>query len=181
MVLLPAASGAPADFPAPPSRQDTVTGFLLAGVGNVDLRKKSNFLIVDSSALPSLFRALPHALCRVCRPAPALCPPRGITCPHRAHLTFSCSSLMSYRTPNATQPPAVLATCSSCSIRRARPHPCPFPPPLAETTVRAIEAAFKEFTTRDDIAIILISQSIAEMIRHIVDRWTKPVPAILEM
>ena len=31
--------------------QDTVTGFLLAGVGNVDVRKKCNYLIVDSSAL----------------------------------------------------------------------------------------------------------------------------------
>mmetsp|Transcript_67977 Transcript_67977/g.215033 ORF Transcript_67977/g.215033 Transcript_67977/m.215033 type:complete len:126 (+) Transcript_67977:152-529(+) len=78
--------------------EDTVTGFLLAGVGNVDLRKKTNFLIVDS-----------------------------------------------------------------------------------KTSVRAIEAAFKEFTSRDDIAIILISQNIAEMIRHVVDRWTKPVPAILEI
>ena len=31
------------------SFQDTVTGFLLAGVGNVDLRRKTNYLIVDSS------------------------------------------------------------------------------------------------------------------------------------
>lgn len=31
--------------------QDTVTGFLLAGVGSVDLRKKSNFLVVNDSAL----------------------------------------------------------------------------------------------------------------------------------
>jgi V-type H+-transporting ATPase subunit F len=29
--------------------EDTVTGFLLAGVGNVDARRKSNFLIVDNS------------------------------------------------------------------------------------------------------------------------------------
>ena len=29
--------------------QDTVTGFLLAGVGNVDMRRKSNFLIVNES------------------------------------------------------------------------------------------------------------------------------------
>lgn len=29
--------------------EDTVTGFLLAGVGHVDVRRKSNFLIVDSS------------------------------------------------------------------------------------------------------------------------------------
>ena len=29
--------------------QDTITGFLLAGVGNVDLRKKRNYLVVDAS------------------------------------------------------------------------------------------------------------------------------------
>lgn len=30
--------------------EDTVTGMLLAGVGNVDARKASNFMVVDSSA-----------------------------------------------------------------------------------------------------------------------------------
>ena len=45
--------------------QDTITGFLLAGVGNVDLRRKSNFLVVDSSAL---------APGPVCRPrGPLIC------------------------------------------------------------------------------------------------------------
>ena len=34
--------------------QDTVTGFLLAGVGNVDLRRKTNFLIVTESECDSL-------------------------------------------------------------------------------------------------------------------------------
>ncbi|OMO67159.1 ATPase, V1 complex, subunit F, eukaryotic [Corchorus olitorius] len=29
--------------------EDTVTGFLMAGVGNVDLRRKTNYLIVDSN------------------------------------------------------------------------------------------------------------------------------------
>ena len=33
----------------PRAAQDTITGFLLAGVGNVDLRKTSNFLVVDGS------------------------------------------------------------------------------------------------------------------------------------
>ena len=33
--------------------EDTVTGFLLAGVGNVDVRRKSNFLIVDNSEYPT--------------------------------------------------------------------------------------------------------------------------------
>lgn len=78
--------------------EDTVTGFLLAGVGNVDLRRKTNYLIVDS-----------------------------------------------------------------------------------KTTVKAIEDAFKEFTTKDDVAIVLISQYVANMIRFLVDSYNKPVPAILEI
>ncbi|KAK7319206.1 hypothetical protein RJT34_03924 [Clitoria ternatea] len=78
--------------------EDTVVGFLLAGVGNVDLRRKTNYLIVDS-----------------------------------------------------------------------------------KTTVKQIEDAFKEFTTREDIAIVLISQYVANMIRFLVDSYNKPVPAILEI
>ncbi|XP_066400568.1 V-type proton ATPase subunit F [Miscanthus floridulus] len=78
--------------------EDTVTGFLMAGVGNVDLRKKTNYLLVDN-----------------------------------------------------------------------------------KTTVKQIEDAFKEFTTREDIAIVLISQYIANMIRFLVDSYNKPVPAILEI
>uniref|UniRef100_A0A1D1YDS2 V-type proton ATPase subunit F n=2 Tax=Anthurium amnicola TaxID=1678845 RepID=A0A1D1YDS2_9ARAE len=78
--------------------EDTVTGFLLAGVGNADLRRKTNYLIVDS-----------------------------------------------------------------------------------KTTVKAIEEAFKEFTTREEIAIVLISQYVANMIRFLVDSYNKPFPAILEI
>ncbi|GLJ06460.1 hypothetical protein SUGI_0039750 [Cryptomeria japonica] len=78
--------------------EDTVTGFLLAGVGNVDLRRKTNYLIVDS-----------------------------------------------------------------------------------KTTVKAIEETFKEFTAKEDIAIVLISQYVANMIRFLVDSYNKPVPAILEI
>ncbi|KAJ3693011.1 hypothetical protein LUZ60_012106 [Juncus effusus] len=78
--------------------EDTVTGFLLAGVGNVDIRRKTNYLIVDN-----------------------------------------------------------------------------------KTTQKQIEDAFKEFTARDDIAIVLISQYVANMIRFLVDSYNKPVPAILEI
>ncbi|KAK3027604.1 hypothetical protein RJ639_042280 [Escallonia herrerae] len=78
--------------------EDTITGFLLAGVGNVDLRRKTNYLIVDS-----------------------------------------------------------------------------------KTTVKQIEDTFKEFTAREDIAIVLISQYVANMIRFLVDSYNKPVPAILEI
>ncbi|CAN6846085.1 unnamed protein product [Brassica oleracea var. botrytis] len=77
---------------------ETVVGFLMAGVGNVDIRRKTNYRIVDS-----------------------------------------------------------------------------------KTTVRQIEDAFKEFSSRDDIAIILISQYVANMIRFLVDSYNKPVPAILEI
>ncbi|CDP17303.1 unnamed protein product [Coffea canephora] len=78
--------------------EDTITGFLLAGVGNVDLRRKTNYLIVDS-----------------------------------------------------------------------------------KTTVKQIEEAFKDFTTREDVAVVLISQYIANMIRFLVDSYNKPIPAILEI
>ncbi|KAK8635848.1 hypothetical protein V6N13_004563 [Hibiscus sabdariffa] len=78
--------------------EDTVVGFLLAGVGNVDLRRKTNYLIVDS-----------------------------------------------------------------------------------KTTVKQIEEAFKEFTTRSDIAVVLISQYVANMVRFVVDSYNKPIPAILEI
>ncbi|KAH9687871.1 V-type proton ATPase subunit F [Citrus sinensis] len=50
-----------------------------------------------------------------------------------------------------------------------------------ETTVKAIEDAFKEFTTKEDIAIVLISQYVANMIRFLVDSYNKPIPAILEI
>ncbi|KAF5741854.1 V-type proton ATPase subunit F [Tripterygium wilfordii] len=78
--------------------EDTVVGFLLAGVGDVDLRRKTNYLIVES-----------------------------------------------------------------------------------KTTVKQIEDAFKEFTTREDIAVVMISQYVANMIRFLVDSYNKSIPAILEI
>ena len=78
--------------------EDTVTGFLLAGVGDVDVRRRTNFLVVD-----------------------------------------------------------------------------------AKTTRRAIEDAFKDLTTREDIAVVLINQTVADTIRHLVDDYARPVPAVLEV
>ena len=83
--------------------QDTITGFLLAGVGNVDLRRKSNFLIVDQSAPTSV------------------------------------ALLRKKRAPRA-------------ETHEARVWP--------ETPARAIEDAFKDFTSRDDIAVVLINQYV---------------------
>ena len=78
--------------------EDTVTGFLLAGVGNVDTRRNTNFLVVD-----------------------------------------------------------------------------------AKTTKKAIEDAFKDFTSREDIAVVLITQTVADTIRYLVDAQVVPVPAVLEV
>ncbi|XP_003389062.1 PREDICTED: V-type proton ATPase subunit F-like [Amphimedon queenslandica] len=50
-----------------------------------------------------------------------------------------------------------------------------------DTPVSDIEDSFRAFTGRADIAIILINQYIAEMIRHIIDQHDKAIPAILEI
>lgn len=66
--------------------------------------------------------------------------------------------------------------------RSPPPRPCPAPLPRpAETTQQRIEEAFREFTNREDVAVLLINQVIAATIRHLLDGYTKPVPAILEI
>lgn len=49
------------------------------------------------------------------------------------------------------------------------------------TSVTDIEETFKSFVSRDDIAIILINQHIAEIIRYTVDDHTASIPAVLEI
>ncbi|CAD6198456.1 unnamed protein product [Caenorhabditis auriculariae] len=49
------------------------------------------------------------------------------------------------------------------------------------TELQAIEDAFKTFCSREDIAIILINQHVAEMIRFVVDQHTASIPAVLEI
>eukprot|EP00043_Microstomoeca_roanoka_P007880 m.76173 g.76173 ORF g.76173 m.76173 type:complete len:120 (-) comp14013_c4_seq1:175-534(-) len=50
-----------------------------------------------------------------------------------------------------------------------------------DTTVSMIEDTFRKFVNREDIAIILINQSIAEEIRHLLDNHTAAIPAVLEI
>jgi V-type H+-transporting ATPase subunit F len=104
---------------------DTATGLLLTGIGHVDVRKNSNFLIVEDSEFIS-----PHH---------PFSPP-----PHS-------------------------------------PHPLLHLLSFIETTQQQIEDSFKEFTTREDIAVLLINQHIANTIRHLLDAYSRPVPAILEI
>ncbi|XP_031838895.1 V-type proton ATPase subunit Vha14-1 isoform X2 [Nomia melanderi] len=49
------------------------------------------------------------------------------------------------------------------------------------TAISDIEDTFKRFIKRDDIDIILINQNIAEMIRHVIDSHTQPIPSVLEI
>jgi len=52
----------------------------------------------------------------------------------------------------------------------------------AKTTDEQIESAFNEYVeNRDDIAILLINQHLAEKIRFRVDNFTNAFPAILEI
>ena len=81
--------------------QDTVTGFLLAGVGNIDLRKNKNFLVVtDSECMPDA---------------------------------------------------AIWVTVYEHSLF--------FLP--AETPIRQVEDTLKDYTNREDIAIVLINQHVS--------------------
>lgn len=50
-----------------------------------------------------------------------------------------------------------------------------------KTTKEQIEEAFDNFTGRDDIAILLINQHLADEIRFKVDSYTNAFPAILEI
>ncbi|RWR96074.1 V-type proton ATPase subunit F [Cinnamomum micranthum f. kanehirae] len=139
---------------------DTVTGFLLAGVGNVDLRRKTNYLIVDSTAINDfgstriiqLFGAIPYAY-----DAFNCCLARNL---HSCGFVFQILKLK--------------FTGAYLLVFNKIPH-------VSETTVKQIEDAFKEFTTKEDIAIVLISQYVANMIRFLVDSYNNPVPAILEI
>jgi V-type H+-transporting ATPase subunit F len=50
-----------------------------------------------------------------------------------------------------------------------------------KTTIVAIEESFRNFSSRDDVSVILITQSIASSIRHLLDGYNKPIPAVLEI
>lgn len=49
------------------------------------------------------------------------------------------------------------------------------------SSVHDIEECFRNFVNRDDIAIIMLNQHIADQIRYAVDNHTKSIPAVLEI
>ena len=50
-----------------------------------------------------------------------------------------------------------------------------------DTKVSAVEAAFRSFTSRADVGIILINQHVANDIRHLMAGYTQTIPTILEI
>lgn len=53
---------------------------------------------------------------------------------------------------------------------------------MVETMVKTIEQTFVDFTTaRKDIAIVLINQHVADMIRPLVAQYRQAFPAVLEI
>ncbi|RZC42903.1 ATP-synt F domain containing protein [Asbolus verrucosus] len=50
-----------------------------------------------------------------------------------------------------------------------------------DTTVHEIEDCFKRFSRRADIDIILITQNIADMIKHVLQLYKHTVPAVVEI
>ncbi|KAM0792849.1 H(+)-transporting V1 sector ATPase subunit F [Microbotryomycetes sp. NB124-2] len=51
----------------------------------------------------------------------------------------------------------------------------------SKTPTSTIESAFQEFTERQDIAIVLINQHVADQIRPLVEKYQQAFPALLEI
>ena len=51
----------------------------------------------------------------------------------------------------------------------------------SDTKLDQVEEAFLNFSTRDDIGIILINQHIANDIRHVLKDYNATIPTVLEI
>lgn len=49
------------------------------------------------------------------------------------------------------------------------------------TSAPAIETAFRDLTARRDIAVLLITQPVADRIRHLIDDYSLILPSLLEI
>ncbi|KAL7567841.1 hypothetical protein ACA910_000583 [Epithemia clementina (nom. ined.)] len=50
-----------------------------------------------------------------------------------------------------------------------------------DTKMTQVEDAFRRFSTRDDVGIILINQHIANDIRHVLKDYNQTIPTVLEI
>ncbi len=51
----------------------------------------------------------------------------------------------------------------------------------ADTKLQQVEEAFQEYTSREDIGIILINQHVANSIRHVLKDYHATIPTVLEI
>ena len=47
--------------------------------------------------------------------------------------------------------------------------------------MQLVEEAFQDFSTREDVGIILINQHVANDIRHVLKDYTETIPTVLEI
>ena len=52
---------------------------------------------------------------------------------------------------------------------------------IKDTALSELEETVRGFLNRGDVAIFLIFQYVADMVRHIIENYTKLTPAILEI
>uniref|UniRef100_A0A7S2FRG0 V-type proton ATPase subunit F n=1 Tax=Florenciella parvula TaxID=236787 RepID=A0A7S2FRG0_9STRA len=50
-----------------------------------------------------------------------------------------------------------------------------------DTALPVMEAAFREYTNREDVGIILINQHCANLLRHLLKDYDKTIPTVLEI
>jgi V-type H+-transporting ATPase subunit F len=50
-----------------------------------------------------------------------------------------------------------------------------------DTKLQLVEEAFQNFSSRDDVGIILINQHVANDIRHVLKDYTSTIPTVLEI
>ena len=51
----------------------------------------------------------------------------------------------------------------------------------SKTSRPSIEEAFKRFTQRPDVGIVLINQHCAQVIRYLIDDYSETIPTVLEI
>ena len=140
--------------------EDTVTGFMLAGVGQRDA-KGANFLVVDASAW--------HG--------------GGVMAARRRRRRRGGggggSGDAARRRSGARRSPRRACIHSSSTACSHAPLPPPFPPP--ETAKETVEATFAGFLARGDVGLIIINQPVADSIRAAISAHTDKVPMVLEI
>ncbi|XP_073435319.1 V-type proton ATPase subunit F isoform X1 [Dendrobates tinctorius] len=151
--------------------EDTCTGFLLGGIGELNKNRKPNFLVVEKeTSVTEIEETFRFPACPSCR--------LSLIASCSVCTTFSLSPAWGPGIGScAGQAPLPLLSLVKTGIEEER-----LPPGAgAGREHDGSTAAYKSFLQREDIGIILINQFIAEMIRHAIDAHNVSIPAVLEI